>query len=403
MRILIILFLFLYLKASDLEVVKYVTNKNPQILIEYNNLPIKFKKLLVVDSNIISHYIFNFKQISRPINLAIANKQEYQHFNYLLKLNFDKTKNSLEGILYNLSKQKIIFDKIYRMNDSDVYPFLIHSLNYDINSALGFEPIDWIKKFIVYSVYMGAKSQSIFISDITLTYRKKIISGGLNIFPKWANKLQTDIFYTKIEKEPVLYKYNIYSGKKERILASKGMLIVSDVKKDKLLLTLAPNDQPDIYEFNIHTKKLTRVTSFSGIDVNGKFYGDKILFISDRLGYPSLYQKDLLSGDVSKVIYHRRNHIALTVNKNKIVVSTRETNKAFDRNTFNLLLLNKNTNFIKRLTFGGKNILPVFSSDGSTLLFLKEYQFHSKFGIIRLKENKVIYFKINRRIQSFDF
>jgi TolB protein len=62
---------------------------------------------------------------------------------------------------------------------------MIHALSYDINSKLGFEPIPWIKRKIVYSVNMAPKESAIFISDITLTYRKKIVSGGFNIFPKW--------------------------------------------------------------------------------------------------------------------------------------------------------------------------------------------------------------------------
>jgi len=401
MRSLIFIFIFVYLNATNMEVVKYVSNDTPKILVEYNTLSDKMKKLMVLDSQIITHYDFNFMEINTKIDVPLSNKEIYQKYDYLLRLSFKDSK--LIAILYNLRTKKSMLYKIYKIADLDIYPFMIHALNFDVNSQLGFKPIDWINKKIVYSVYLGPKSQSIFISDITLTYRKKIISGGLNVFPKWANLDQTEIYYTKIEKTPVLYKYNIFTGSKERILASKGMLVVSDVKQNKLLLTLAPNDQPDIYEFDINNHSLKRLTKFSGIDVNGKFYDDKILFISDRLGYPNVYEKDLNSDNVKKVIYHGRNHIALAVYKDNIIVSTRETNKAFNRNTFNLLLINKNNNYVKRLTFGGKNMLPVFSKDGTTLLFLKEYRFNSKFGIIRLNENKVVYFKINRRIHSFDF
>jgi len=401
MKFLIFIFSFIYLVGANLEVVKYVSHKNPKILIEYNNLPIKIKKLLKVDSNIIAHYDFDFVHIEKSIKSIFVNKDIYKKYAYLLRLDFKD--NKLTSILYDLTTKKSMMYKVYKIDNMNIYPFMVHALNYDINTKLGFTPIDWINRKIVYSIFLGPKSQSIFISDITLTYRKKIISGGLNVFPKWANKEQTEIFYTKIEKTPVLYKYNIFTGNKERVLASKGMLVVSDVKGNKLLLTLAPNDQPDIYEFDITKHSLKRLTKFKGIDVNGKFYDTGILFISDRLGYPNVYQKNLTTENISKVIYHGKNHIAVTVNKDNIVVSSRETNNAFDNNTFNLLLVNKKTNYVKRLTFGGKNMLPVFSPDGSTLLFLKEYKFHSKFGIIRLDENKVIYFKINRRIQSFDF
>jgi TolB protein len=280
---------------------------------------------------------------------------------------------------------------------------MIHSLSYDINSKLGFNAVDWIKKKIVYSIYISPKENSIFLADITLTYRKKIISGGLNIFPKWANKEQTDIYYTKLEREPVLYKYNIYSGKKSRILSSKGMLVVSDVKDKDLLLTLAINDQPDIYKYNVSTNELQRVTNYSGIDVNAHFYGDNILFISDRLGYPNVYQKNLKTNNVSRFIYRGKNHISVTAYKDKVIISSRETDKAFKENSFNLLMMKKGSSFIKRLTFSGKNMSPIFSKNGDTILFIKEYKFSSKLGIIRLDKNEIFYFKLNRRIQSFDF
>jgi len=397
MRFLLI-FIFIFLNAQNLEVIKYVSNTKPTIDIEYVNLPQKLKKLISIDANIVSHYNIDFQSQIPDLTTPLGDYKA----NYLLRLDFKN--NTLSAILYDLSSSNIIFSKRYKISSFNYYPFAIHTLNYDINQALGFKPIKWITKKLIYSVYMAPKEESIFISDITLTYRKKIISGGLNIFPKWANSKQTAIYYTKLENMPVLYKYNIFTGKKTRILSSPGMLIVSDVKGDNLLLTLAINDQPDIYKYNTKTHSLKRITKYSGIDVNGQFYdNNKIVFISDRLGYPNVYQKNLDTGSIQRVIYHGKNHVSVSAYKNKIVVSTRETNKAFGYNTFNLLLIDKNTSFVKRLTFGGKNILPTFSHDGSTIFFLKQYKFNSKLGIIRLKENKIFYFRLNKEIASFDF
>jgi len=401
MRIIILFLLLISVQAQNLEIVKYITNEKPKIDVEYINLPQKFQKVLQLDTTIIAHYNMDVKNKIDNLSSNI-NVNNYKGYNYLLRLNYKN--KTLTALLYDLLKKKVVLYKKYKIPVENVYPFMIHALSYDINSKLGFMPVPWIKKKIVYSIYMAPKEESIFLADITLTYRKKIISGGLNIFPKWANKQQSEIYYTKLENMPILYKYNIYTGQKERILASKGMLIVSDVKGNKLLLTLAVNDQPDIYEYDLDTKDLTRLTTFPGIDVNGQFYGDNdIVFISNRLGYPNVYQKNLDTGVVSKVIYYGKNHISVAVNGDKIAVSTRETNKAFDNNTFNILLLNKNSNKVKRLTFTGKNMLPKFSQDGSTILFIKQYKFHSKLGIIRLNENKIFYIKINREIEAFDF
>ena len=401
MRILILLFMVIFLNAKDFEIIKYVTNENPKIVVEYQNLPKRVSEMILKDTKLVAHYSVDIKNKIDDINKRI-NVNEYKGYNYLLRLNYKN--KSLKAVLYNLIQHKIVLIKKYKISTFNIYPFMIHSLSFDINSKLGFKPIDWIKRKIVYSVYMAPKAQSIFVSDITLTYRKKIITGGLNIFPKWANKKQTEIYYTKLENQPVLYKYNITTAQKSRVLSTSGMLIVSDVKGDNLLLTLGLNDQPDIYLFNTKTNFLKRLTTFSGIDVNGQFYGkNKIVFISNRLGYPNVYQKDLDTELVSKVIYHGKNHISVSTHKDMVVISNRESNKAFQNNTFNLLLLKKDSNFVKRLTFNGKNMLPVFSKNGNTIFFIKEYKFNSKLGIIRLAENKIFYFKISRKIQSFDF
>ena len=400
MRIIFLFFMIVFLNADNLEITKYVTNEKPKIAVEYVHSTKGINQLLKIDTKLISNY-------DMEINSSISNLKsdvnydKYQGYNYLLRIDYKN--KTLTALMYNLITKKPILYKKYTIPSYKVYPFMVHFLSYDINNKLGFKPVKWITKKIVYSVHIAPKENSIFIADITFHYRKKIISGGLNIFPKWANDKQTAIYYTKLENEPILYKYNIFTAQKKRILASTGMLVVSDVKGDNLLLTLAINDQPDIYEFNIFNKKLKRLTTYQGIDVNGQFYQNGIIFISDRLGYPNVYYKDLSNGSVSKVLYHGRNHISVTAHKDNIIVSTRETNKAFGNNTFNLFLINKNRDFVKRLTFGGKNMMPVFSKDGSTILFIKEYKFNSKFGILRLDKNKVFYFKINKKIQSFGY
>ena len=81
------------------------------------------------------------------------------------------------------------------------------------------------------------------LADYTLTYKKTIIRGGLNLFPKWADDKQTSVYYTSYkEVVPTLYKLNIYNGSKQKITSSQGMMVCSDVSKDgsKLLLTMAP-------------------------------------------------------------------------------------------------------------------------------------------------------------------
>ena len=50
--------------------------------------------------------------------------------------------------------------------------------------------IAWMEKFVVFSTYKGPGKADIMIGDYTLTYKKTVVTGGLNIFPKWADKEQ---------------------------------------------------------------------------------------------------------------------------------------------------------------------------------------------------------------------
>jgi TolB protein len=150
------------------------------------------------------------------------------------------------------------------------------------------------------------------------------------------------------------------------------------------------------------SKKLTQITKYEGIDVNGKFWGDKIVFVSDRYGMPMVFSKNA-DGSVTRVLYHGKNQVGVDAYKDYLVISSRESDNAFKGNTFNLFLVNKNDDSLKRLTFSGQNSYPNFSVDGNSIMFIKRENFYSKIGIIRLNENKVFYYPLPKILQSFDW
>jgi TolB protein len=292
----------------------------------------------------------------------------------------------------------------YRSYTYAYFPFLVHRAIYDLNEYFELPSAKFLIRKVIFSILTAPKEASIYLSDYTLSYKKRLIAGGLNIFPKWADKNQRVIYYTKLGRYPTLYRYNIYTGAREKLLTSQGLLIVSDVRGDKLLLTLAPNGAPDVYLFDLTTRKLQKVTKYKGIDVNGKFWGDeKIVFVSDRYGLPLIFEKDLKTGVVKRILYHGRNQIGVDSYKDKLVISSRETDNAFGRNTFNLFLVNLNNDSLTRLTMKGQNNFANFSVDGNSIMFIKRENFFSKIGIIRLYEKKVFYYPLPKILQSFDW
>jgi len=178
-KFLILFLLIVGLFAKELVITKYLENK-PDIVINFKG-PKPVEKILKMDFTVLEH--FNVKYDSNETN------------NTAMDFN----------ITYN-KPQKILDVKYFHNN---TLKFLIRK--------------------VVYSLLEAPKEASIYLSDYTLSYKKLLITGGLNIFPRWADVNQTTIYFTKYQRLPTLYKYNIYTGKLQKILSSQGLLIVSDV------------------------------------------------------------------------------------------------------------------------------------------------------------------------------
>ncbi|OPA79658.1 Tol-Pal system protein TolB [Campylobacter pinnipediorum subsp. pinnipediorum] len=299
------------------------------------------------------------------------------------------------------------YQKNYILN-GEKYPFLAHKSIVDLTKELNLPSVEWMEKFIIFSKYTSAKESDIVLADYTLTYQKTIISGKLNIFPKWGNKEQSIFYYTGyVNNKPTLFRYNLTNGNKTKIIDSNGMLIASDVSNDgqKILLTMAPQDQPDIYIFDLKTKSLNQITNYVGIDVNGNFVDNdsRIVFVSDRLGYPNIFATDIYTKSVEQMVFHGKNNNSVTTYGNYIVYSSRE-NSSNPSNSFNIYMISTKTDFIRQLTANGKNNYPRFSSDGESIVFIKQIGSQSSLGVIRINENKSFQFPLKiGKIQSIDW
>lgn len=301
------------------------------------------------------------------------------------------------------------FEKSYTLNDKKRYPFLAHRIIIDVNDQTGSPSIAWMEQSVIFSKYTDAKKSDIVVSDYTLSYQKTMISGGLNVFPKWGNKDQSAFFYTSFNgNDPTIYKFDLRTGSRTKIISSPGMLVCSDVSKDenKLLLTMAPKDQPDIYLYDLRSHKITKITDYSGIDVNGNFIDNdtRIAFVSDRLGSPDIFAQGIYDKNFEKLVYHGKNKNSISTFDNYIVYSSREDNNEFGRNTFNLYLISTKTDYLRQLTATGENLYPRFSKDPDTIIFIKQFGNQSALGIIRLSANKTYQFPLKTgKLQSLDW
>jgi TolB protein len=402
---------------ANLEVVKK-TNASPKILVSVANDSLemdtlnRIKKSLADDLSVSGNFdVATINSTSSYDGMPDIISLSNQGINLYVNLSAKKEAGSytLMAKLYDINGRTLLLEKNFATTQEDRFVFLAHKAAISINAFFKAPPIDWMEKFVVFSTYTSSGSADIMIGDYTLTYKKTVVTGGLNIFPKWADIEQKTIYYTTYNyNKPTLVKLNIYNRSKEVIMESDGMLACSDVNADgtKLLVTASPTGQPDIFVYDTRTKKQTQVTKYGGIDVGGQFIENdsRIVFVSDRLGNPNIFAQGINSTSVERLVYHSNNNSSATAFGNNIVYSSKDSSNELGDKSFNLYLISTKTDSLKRLTTSGVNQFPKFSTDGQTLLFIKTFGGVSSVGIIRLDYSKSFLFPLQgKRIQSIDW
>lgn len=320
----------------------------------------------------------------------------------LLKYKISKQKNGyvVESRLFDPLKGAPVTNR-YSVGDFKQYPFLAHNIAVAVTEYLKTPSVDWMKNFVIMAKDAGRKKSDIVIADYTLTYQQTVISGGYNVFPKWAPS-QNEFYYTAYEALPTLYKYDVNSGKRTKIISSEGMLVCSDVSKDgkKLLLTMPSKDLPDVFVYDVAAKLKTNLTSYGGIDVNGAFIDNdkRVAFVSDRLGYPTIFAKNVDTGSVEQLVFNPRYNSSFNA-QDSILAHTGKDNGAN-----NIYLLNTQSGQKRQITAGGWNSSPKISKAGDAVMYFKSEGGASSLAIFRLNSSSTYLFPANYgRIKSLDW
>ncbi|GHV01226.1 protein TolB [Campylobacterota bacterium] len=413
-----ILFLLsaLYLFAADatLEVIKEVGSAL-NVIVEPKNryqsdLDKRIGRAIEADLKVAGFYNVLPVPANAAPTLEIDNPV-YRNLNHLVRYEFfrENGKIGIRTEAFDIRTKRTILAQSYTVTREDRFVFLAHNFVKDLADKLGTANLEWMGRYVLLSRHLGAKETEILIADYSLTFQQTIVKGGFNVFPKWADNSQTAYYFTKYLDKPTLFKVDLYSGERTKIIESEGMLVCSDVSADgkKLLLTMAPDDQPDIYEYDTTSKKLRRLTTFNGIDVSGHYLEDDsaFVFVSDRLGYPEIFYSQLSDpNNAIQFVFKGRNNNYIDTFGNYAVFVSRETDSEFADNTFNLYLISTKSDYIRQLTTTYKNNFPRFSSSGDTIMYTKEMRRESALGIIRLPYQKSFLFPLESGwIQAIDW
>lgn len=415
MKFLVIFLTFIHLAWSadaTLEVIKGVEGLSPLAIedgsAQSSDVGIAFSKMLAADMNVVSLFSVDESYATAPFD-SLDPAPSHKGAKYILRYRLvNDGEGGIRADIKLLQENQELFIKSYVLKQSEMLVFLAHFIAYDINHRLGGAPMDWIKRKVIFVRLTSPRRSEIVVSDYTLSYQKVVLKGGMYGFAKWANREQSDFYYTSLSDfKPTIYKMNLASGNKQKIISSDGMAVCSDVSEDakRLLLTLAPNGQPDIYLYETQLGNKTRLTDYSGIDVNGQFMGDgSIAFVSNRFGYPNVFSMRIGSSAISQLVFQGKNNSSLSSYKNFLVYKARESGAGYGGNAFNLHLLSLNSGNVKRLTASGENDFPRFSPDGEAILYIKQEGSRSSIGVIRFGLNKSFVFPLRiGRIQSIDW
>ncbi|MCI0500598.1 MAG: Tol-Pal system protein TolB [Epsilonproteobacteria bacterium] len=414
-----LLFFFLFVEMvlavdAELDIIrKNSTIPNIAIVITKNNSDnnLAFKLKEILEKDLTTSCNFNVESMNLDVQ-SVENKFNFtddaiKKYDLILLLEVKKSADNgivVDVAFHDINTKELKSKRTYQISNLSKYPLLAHKIAISINNEIKAPPIDWMGRFIIFSRYTSSKKSEIVVSDYTLTYQKVVVNGGLNLFPKWANREQTSFYYTAYDNlYPTLIKQELYNKKSENILQSDGMLVCSDVSKDenKLLLTMAPNGQPDIYVYDLRSKISTKITRYSGIDVSGNFLAndDKIVFVSDRMGNANIFTQKIGSDNVERLVYHGKNNSQATTFNNYVIYSSRE-----EGSSFNLYLISTENTAIKKLTTQGTNQFPKFSIDGESVLYINNKNGNSSLGVIRLSNGKHFLFPLKSgKIQSIDW
>ncbi len=362
----------------------------------------KMFQILVNDLQMSGHFIVD-KQLRRGDFDDPMVPVELHDRQYILRYKYGTTGTTLNLKLIRVADGAMVYQNNYSVNAMARYPFLSHNGIVEINKVLGYEDISWMKRNILFSKYIGSSKSEIWIADYTLNFASVIVRGGLNLFPKWANTNQSAFYYTSYNNLlPTLYRVEMSTGARKKVISSQGMLVASDVSADgsRVLLTMAPTGQPDIYELNVLNGSKQRLTTFLGIDVNGKYIGDEsqIVFVSNRIGRANIYMKSIGSRSVSRVAHYGNDNSSCDAFGQNLLYSVKEGGST------NIYLGTINSSYVRPLTSNGRNILPRFSTDGKVILYIKQNGGRNSIGYMNLATKQSALFSMQSgKIQSIDW
>lgn len=216
----------------------------------------------------------------------------------------------------------------------------------------------------------SGRNYALVVADADGANPRVILNSNEPIFsPAWSPDASKIAYSTLEGKRSRLVIQDLYSGNRRVISEEAGINSAPSWSPDgsRLVLTLSKDGNPEIYTISASSGGLTRLTNNASIDTEPKWAQDgNIYFTSDRGGQPQIYRMSAGGGEPERVTFKGNYNAHASISPDGKYLATMNRGEGAG---FGIAVTDLSNQTTKRLTNGGRDESPSFSSNGQMIIY----------------------------------
>ncbi len=187
--------------------------------------------------------------------------------------------------------------------------------------------------------------------------------------PAWSPDGRRIAYVSFEKRKPSVWVQDVFTGKRQRITAYKGINGAPAWSPDgrRLALTLSKDGNPDIFIFDLRRRSLRPLTRHWAIDTEPAWSpdGKSIVFTSDRGGTPQIYRVSVSGGEPERITFEGNYNARASWSPDgrHLTLVTRVNGN------FRIGLLDMENGNLQVLSRGDLDESPSFAPNGSMIIY----------------------------------